>query len=42
MMGMMEGKDLMGMKDGKGMKGGMGMKYKYSDMLIDDKMKMME
>jgi protein CpxP len=42
MMGMMEGKDSMGMKDGKGMKGGMGMKHKHSDMSTDDKMKMME
>lgn len=36
MMGMMEGSDLMGMKVGK------GMKYKYIDMFIEDKMKMME
>ena len=36
MMGMMEGKDSMGMK------GGMGMKHKHSDMSTDDKMKMME
>ena len=42
MMGMMEGKDSMGMKDGKGMKGGMGMEHKHSDMSTDDKMKMME
>ena len=42
MMGMMEGKDSMGMKDGKGMKGGMGMEHKHSDMSTDEKMKMME
>merc|ERR1712098_752382 len=36
MMGMMEGKDSMGMKAGK------GMKHKHTDMSTEDKMKMME